>query len=85
MTLYDKPLDPWPEAGWLCLPLKINQPQFHLGRLASIIDPARDVIAGANRYLFGLNTGLTLTDAHGWGVGLCSLDAPLVSLDVPGC
>ena len=45
MTLYDrlpfvdlemeiehKPADPWPEAGWLCLPFKIDSPQFRLGR-----------------------------------------------------
>jgi hypothetical protein len=85
MTLHDKPLEPWPEAGWLCLPFKVSEPQFHLGRLASIIDPVRDCIPGANRNLFGLNTGLAMTDAQGRGVGFCPLDAPLVSLDEPGC
>ena len=24
ITLHDKPFDPWPEAGWLCLPLNVN-------------------------------------------------------------
>ncbi|HOX58650.1 MAG TPA: polysaccharide lyase family protein [Candidatus Paceibacterota bacterium] len=85
ITLHDKPFEPWPEAGWLCLPLNVNEPQFHLGRLASIIDPARDVITGANRHLFGLNTGATMTDERGRGVGLCPIDYPLVSLDTPGC
>ena len=59
ITLHDKPFEPWPEAGWLCLPLNVNAPQFHLGRLASIIDPARDIVTGANRHMFGLNTGVT--------------------------
>lgn len=85
ITLEDKPSDSWPEAGWLCLPFKVDEPQFHLGRLASIIDPARDIIPGANRHILALNTGLTITDPKGRGVGLCPLDHPLVSLEVPGC
>jgi len=85
MTLHDKPADPVAEAGWLCLPLKVEAPQFRLGRLASIIDPARDILPGANRHIFGLNSGLSVTDPQGRGVGLCPLDSPLVSLDTPGC
>jgi hypothetical protein len=84
-TVHDKPLEPWPEAGWLCLPLRIPEPQFRLGRLGSVIDPAKDIIPGSNRHLFGINTGLTLTDAGGQGVGICPLDYPLVSLETPGC
>ncbi len=85
ITLHDKAADSWSEAGWLCLPLKIDAPQFRLGRLASIIDPARDVLPGANRHIFGLNTGLAVTGSQGPGVGICPLDHPLVSLDTPGC
>ena len=85
ITLHDKPYESWPEAGWLCLPLNVSAPQFHLGRLASIIDPARDIIPGANRHLFGLNTGFSMTDRAGRGVGVCPIDYPLVSLDTPGC
>ncbi len=85
ITLHDKPFDPWPEAGWLCLPLNVNAPQYHLGRLASIIDPAHDIITGANRNMFGINTGVSMTDAKGRGVGFCPMDYPLVSLDMPGC
>ena len=44
--------DPWPEAGWLCLPFAIDQPQFRLGRLGSIIDPAKDCVRGANNEMF---------------------------------
>jgi hypothetical protein len=85
ITLHDKPFDAWPEAGWLCLPLKVDAPQFRLGRLCSIIDPAHDIVTGANRHIFGINTGVSLTDAGGHGVGFCSIDYPLVSLDTPGC
>lgn len=85
VTLHDKPADPWPEAGWICLPLRVDTPQFRLGRLGSIVDPAHDVITGGNRHLFTLNTGMTVTDPQGLGVGLCPLDHPLVSLETPGC
>ncbi len=85
ITMHDKPFEPWPEAGWLCLPLNVNEPQFHLGRLASIIDPAHDIVTGANRHLFGINTGVSMTDDTGRGVGFCPIDYPLVSLDTPGC
>lgn len=84
VTVHDKAADPWPEAGWICLPFRIDSPQFRLGRLGSIVDPARDLIAGANHDLCAVNTGLTIRDAQGNGVGLCALDSPLVSLDRPG-
>lgn len=83
LTLHGKPAEPRPEAGWMCLPLKAEQPKFRLGRLGSIVDPMRDVVAG-NRRLFSLNTGMTVTDSQGRAVGLCPLDGPLVSLDSPG-
>ena len=85
ITLHDKAADPWPEAGWLCLPFKIDSPQFRLGRVGSVVDPTRDLARGANRHLFGINTGVSLFDAQGRGVGLCALDNPLVSFDQPGC
>ncbi|HEY5909328.1 MAG TPA: hypothetical protein VJA21_01855 [Verrucomicrobiae bacterium] len=85
ITLHDKPLDPWPEAGWLCLPFKADSPQFHLGRLGSIIDPAHNIVPGANRYLFAINTGVAIVGARGNGAAFCPLDNPLVSLEVPGC
>jgi len=85
ITLHDKPLDAWPEAGWLCLPLKVPTPQFRLGRLGNVIDPVKDILPGTNRHLFGLHTGVAVFDAAGAGVGICPLDSPLVSLDSPGC
>lgn len=85
ITLQNKPADPWPEAGWLCLPFKIDSPRFRLGRQASIIDPLTDIVTGANRNLFGIHTGVAMFDPSGRGVGFCALDDPLVSLDEPGC
>ncbi len=76
--------DPWPEAGWLCLPVKAEEPQFRLGRLGTVIDPSKDIVAGANHDIFCLSSGMTVTGRGGRGVGLAPLDSPLVSLGYPG-
>jgi hypothetical protein len=81
----DKEADPWPEVGWICLPFKIDSTQFRLGRLGSVVDPVKDIARGANRHLFGINTGVAIFNAQGQGVGFCAMDNPLVSLDQPGC
>jgi alpha-mannosidase len=83
-TVEDKTPNPIPEGGWLRLPFAIDRPQFKLGRLGSIIDPASDIIAGGNRRLICLNSGMTVTGPDGNGVGLCPIDSPLVSLGEPG-
>jgi hypothetical protein len=79
-----KKADPWPEAGWLCFPLKVDKPTFQLGRLGSIVDPAKDTRRGSNNEVFCLNSGMTVLDPAGAGVGLCSRTSPLVSLGHPG-
>ena len=80
----DKKADPWPEGGWLCFPLKIDQPRFRLGRLGSVTDPAKDIVRGGNFDVFCLNTGLNVLGSDASGVGLCPLDSPLVGLGYPG-
>ena len=80
----DKTPDPIPEGGWLCFPFAVTQPQFLLGRLGGPINPTKDIVAGANRHYFCLNSGLTITGQDGSGIGLCPLDSPCVSLDEPG-
>ena len=84
MALHHKPADPWPEAGWLCLPLKVDQPRFAVGRLGSIVDPTTDFVPGSNHYVYAVNTGLTVAAPDGAGVGVCPIDSPLISLDIPG-
>jgi hypothetical protein len=80
----DKKADPWPEAGWLCFPLKIDQPRFRLGRLGSVTDPAKDIVRSGNFDTFCLNTGLNVVGSDSVGVGLCPIDSPLVGLGYPG-
>ncbi len=84
LTIHDKARDNWPEADWLCLPLKIKSPQFRVGRNLGVMDPATDIQRGANRDLYAIGTGVTLTGADGAGVAVCPLDHPLISLDRPG-
>jgi len=84
MTLHNKPADAWPEAGWFCLHFNIEKPQFHLGRLGSVIDPAKDIVPGSNHYVMAINTGIAITNQAGQGVGMVALDNPLASLDHPG-
>jgi len=83
-TIDEKTANPLPEGGWLCFPFNLEQPKFQLTRLGSLIDPARDIIDGGNRELLCLNSGMTVTGPDGYGVGLCPLDSPLVSLGEPG-
>ena len=83
-TIDDKTANPLPEGGWLRLPFNLDEPKFELARLGSLIDPARDILDGGNRELLCLNSGMTVTGRDGFGVGLCPLDSPLVSLGDPG-
>jgi len=83
-SIKDKTANPLPEGGWLCFPFNIDKPHFELARLGSLIDPARDIVDGGNRELFCLNSGMTVTGPDGFGVGLCPMDSPLVSLGEPG-
>jgi hypothetical protein len=85
LTIKDKAKDNWPEADWLCLPFKVNAPQFRVGRNLGFMNPATDILRGANRNMYAVGTGVTLTDADGAGISFCPLDHPLVSLDTPGC
>ena len=81
----EKPADIWPEAGWICLPFKLDNPQFRVGRNGFIMDPSRDIIPGANRYMYALGTGAAMFDQEGRGVGVCAPETPLLSIGVPGC
>jgi hypothetical protein len=83
-SIENKPADNWPEAGWLCFPMRVEKPRFRLGRLGGIVDPAKDVVYGANHDVYCLNTGMTAVDKRGVGAALCPLDSPLVSLERPG-
>jgi hypothetical protein len=48
------------------------------------MDPARDIVPGANRHLMAVSSGVAMTGANGGGAAICPLDSPLVSLGRPG-
>lgn len=83
---WQKQPDTWPEAAWICLPFKCDNPKFRLGRLGADVDPLKDMITdNANYHLWWVNNGVAIYDGNtGSGVGICSPDAPLVSLGEPG-
>ncbi|MCY2988686.1 MAG: hypothetical protein NTY19_12570 [Planctomycetota bacterium] len=83
-SITGKTPDPWPEGGWLCFPLRADNPTFHLARLGSIVNPAKDLVPGSNHEIFCLNGGLLINAADGTRTGLCPIDAQLVSLEHPG-
>ena len=85
ITIKDKEKDNWPEADWLCLPFKIENPEFSVYRQLGVMNPATDIQRGANRHLYAAEHGLTITGRDGAGIAVCPLDHPLVSLGVPGC
>lgn len=75
--------DGWPEAGWICLPFKLDDPEYRLGRLGSVVDPKKDIIENSNTRQLWLNTGIAIYNREG-GVGLCPVESPLISLGEPG-
>jgi alpha-mannosidase len=85
LTIKDKAKDNWPEADWLCLPFKVRDPQFRVYRQLGVMNPATDILPGANRHLYSVGHGVTIADADGSGIAICPMDHPLVSLDQPGC
>lgn len=80
----NKQPEPWPEAGWLCFPLRVERPRYQLGRIGSVVDPATQLQPGSNHEMFCVSSGMTAADSQGRGVGICPIDAPLLSIGRPG-
>lgn len=84
-NIYNKEPEPLPEGGWLSFPLRLDNPKFRLSRLGAIIDPVSDTVPNTDTDKYALYGGLSVVNAEtGMGIGLCSPDLPLVSLDRPG-
>ena len=79
-----KAAEPWPEAGWISFPFKVENTQFKVGRLGGVIEPAKDLIKGSDFDYYLINNGIALHDNQMNGFGLSTPDAPGVSLDRPG-
>ena len=83
-SINGKPADAWPEGGWISFPFNIEKPQFKLGRLGAVVDPATDFIKGSNHDYCFLNSGMAIIDSNKQGFGIMSPDVPGISLDRPG-
>lgn len=84
ITIKGKAKDNWPEADWFCFPFNIQQPVFTVGRTLGVLNPMTDIMDGANRDLYAVGAGVSLTGPDGSGITVCPLDHPLISLDRPG-
>jgi hypothetical protein len=84
LTIKDKAKDNWPEADWFCFPFKINSPKFSVGRSLGMMDPSKDIMEGADKDIYAVGTGVTITGKDGAGIGFCPFDHPLISFDRPG-
>ncbi|MEI8041882.1 MAG: hypothetical protein WCL11_10765, partial [Verrucomicrobiota bacterium] len=58
VNIINHPATENPEAGWICLPLAIMNPQFGLRTPGAITDPAKDMIEGGNFAFFWTQGGL---------------------------
>jgi hypothetical protein len=83
---WQKQPDSWPEAAWICLPFKCENPGYRLGRMGADVDPVKDMITdNANYHMWWVNTGVAVYDKiTGSGFGICSPDAPVASIGEPG-
>ncbi|HBE42721.1 MAG TPA: hypothetical protein DDW27_16260 [Bacteroidales bacterium] len=79
-----KPADPWPEAGWISFPFNVENPQFKVGRLGAVAEPAKDIIKGSGFDYYLINNGIAIHDNKMNGYGLSTPDAPAISLERPG-
>ena len=84
LTIKDKAKDNWPEADWFCFPFNINSPKFVVGRSLGMMDPSKDIMEGADKDIYAVGTGVTITGKDGSGIAFCPFDHPLVSLGRPG-
>jgi alpha-mannosidase len=85
VVIKGKARDNWPEADWLRLPFNISKPRFTVARTLGEMNPATDILPGANQDMYTVGHGLTIAGDDGAGVAICPLDHPLISLDRPGC
>ena len=84
VQLDNKKPDYWTEAGSIYLPVKAANPQFRIGRLEAMSNPATDFVSGSNRTYGYVNTGAMIADSNGEGVAICPLDHGLMSFGDKG-
>jgi len=84
VQLDNKKPDYWPESGSVYFPVNAPDPQFRIGRLGAISDPAKDFVRGSNRTYGYVNTGAMIADNSGKGIAVCPLDHGIMSFGSKG-
>jgi alpha-mannosidase len=84
ITIIKKAKDNWPEADWLALPFNVKNPVFKVYRPLGTMNPATDIARGANKNIYAVGQGVTITDPEGRGIAVAPIDHPLISLDTTG-
>lgn len=84
VQLDDKQPEYWPQAGAIYLPVNAVDPQFRIGRLGAVVDPAKDFVRGSNRTYGYVNTGAMIGDRSGRGVAMAPLNNGLMSFGKKG-
>jgi hypothetical protein len=77
-----KEATPLAESTVVPFPVNIARPGFRLGQTGSVIDPARDIVDGSNRYLWCADW-LDMSDGR-FGIMVAPEDMPLLSAGDPG-
>lgn len=78
-----KQATPLAESTVVPFPLNLPKPTFRLGQVGSVIDPAREISAGANRDLWCVADWIDASDDR-VGLAILPVDMPLVSIGDPG-
>jgi alpha-mannosidase len=78
-----KEATPLAESAVVPFPLKLPKASFRLGQVGSVIDPARDIAAGANRSLWCVDGWIDASDDR-VGMSVMPVDMPLVSIGNTG-
>ena len=77
-----KEATPLAESTVVPFPTNVARPVFRLGQTGSVIDPARDIVEGANHYLWCADW-LDVSDGR-VGLTVAPVDMPLLSAGEPG-
>ena len=76
--------NPSAEAGWLSFPFDLKNPEYRLLRTGGIVDPQKEIIEGANKDFYFLNTSMAMHEKSGFGIALNSPSSPGISIDNTG-
>ncbi|MEO8285053.1 MAG: DUF5054 domain-containing protein [Chloroflexota bacterium] len=82
-TIHGKVATALAESSVVPFPINLPKAAFRLGQTGSVIDPARDIVEGANRNLWCVDGWIDATDDRR-GLAVFPMDTPLVSIGNTG-